>query len=270
MPKIDLLPEYQDVVVEALKPFYKVDGVRYQRVTTALGIINKPALIPWAKRIALDKVREVLLDPNVRGELVNKSYEVVADEEYDGWVDRLITAASLKPDEVRDASAALGTEAHEIVRDISMVESPEDRVSLIEMVPDNQRPAVEGAVAFLHDYDITVAETEFTVWDNDLKVAGTIDGIGYRDGQMVIWDWKRSAGLYWETALQLAAYTQLLTNITGEHVYDAYAVRLLRTAPQPDEALYEVQRLGDWPAAWDAYQHAVHLQRASKAKFWEE
>ena len=43
---------------------YKVEGQEepFPSVTTVLGVISKPALIPWAKNISLEKVRASLLD----------------------------------------------------------------------------------------------------------------------------------------------------------------------------------------------------------------
>ena len=122
------LPEYQNVAVvlpgertgKGGNPHhYMIGGMRYARVTTALNVINKPALIGWAKRISLDKVRQTLTDLDVELELCRMVHEseegMPTTVEYQGWVDRLIQAASDRPDEVRDATAALGTSTDKCV-----------------------------------------------------------------------------------------------------------------------------------------------------------
>ncbi len=44
---------------------YQVEGFSepFPSVTTVLGIINKPALIPWARNMALESVKETLYSP---------------------------------------------------------------------------------------------------------------------------------------------------------------------------------------------------------------
>lgn len=225
---------------------YLINEKKYSRVTTGLNIINKPALIPWAKRVALGKVRAVLEEPIVQKELMEMMDERAWTDsmslDYNGWVDRLIQTASDAPDEQRDASAALGQEAHALVQ--QMTTQDKAHVDLIKSVPENQLAAVYGAIGFIEDYKFEVLATELTVWSDDLGIAGTIDGVGRTPtGQLIIWDWKRSAGIYWETALQLAAYSNILEPLVGESISASYAVRLLREPPEEDEPLYEARCL---------------------------
>lgn len=63
------LPQYRDVVIEPCSQDYLVDGKSYRRVSSVLGIINKPAMVPWAKRTTLERVGEILRNPEVEGGL---------------------------------------------------------------------------------------------------------------------------------------------------------------------------------------------------------
>ena len=267
------LPQYRDVTVVQRTRDYLVDGERYQRVTAALGIINKPALVPWARRVTLEKVQAVLSDPSVVGELARFSYQfeegaTTPDKgEYMGWVDRLIAAADAYPDQVRGEKAALGTEIHQMLRDATQL-SPADQSAYLEVVPNDQRPAFTGALAFLRDHSIKVVATEQPVWSDKHKIAGTVDGVGWVGSALVIWDWKRSAGVYWETALQLGAYAEYLGRLMGVPVEKAWAVRLLREPPAPDAPLYEVHQVRNKAAAYAAYLDACGLYEASKNKEW--
>ena len=263
---LPVLPEYAGVVVEPRARDYLVDGVRYARVTTALGIINKPALVPWAAKMALVKVREVLVNPDVCRELALALEET--PESYDEFVDLLIERAAKAPNEARDERGAGGTETHRIIQEIIALSAP-DQVEYLKSVDEAYRPAVWEALNFLTDYDIEVIDTERVVWLPELKVAGTIDGIGMRNGKVVIWDWKTSASVYWETALQLGAYSHLLTKLTGEVVYEAFAVRLPRAG---DMGGAEVKRLSTAGVhlAWDAYLSSLYLKQASGETWWED
>ena len=261
-----VLPEYANVVVKPRARDYLVDGVSHARVTTALGIINKPALVPWAAKMALAKVREVLVNPDVCRELALALEET--PESYDEFVDLLIDRAAKAPNEARDERGAAGTETHALIHE-ALVLGGADQHNFLMTLDSSQRLAVYEACNFLTDYDIKVIDTERVVWLPDLKVAGTIDGIGMRNGKVVIWDWKTSAGLYWETALQLGAYAHLLSKLTDAFVYEAFAVRLPRVG---DTGGYEAKTLS-WEtlrSAWGAYLSAFDLKHASNKAWWED
>jgi len=257
---LKLLPYCRDVTVEkpgsrkGLAHWYAINGVKYDRVTSALGIINKPALIPWAKKLALGKVREVLLDPVVADELAMISAYVGEGQnpEYAAWVDRLIDTASKRPDEVKEEAADRGTGLHQEIE---------------RYLTSEDRPAAEGvtaqAVRFLSDWDITIAQSEMTVWSDDLQVAGTCDGVGWnKDGELIIWDWKTGSGPWWEMALQLGAYSEMLRLLTGYRPVSAYVVKLTAEA-------YAVHRVTNLKNAWREYERAVRLNNASKLDWWE-
>ena len=251
---LSVLPEFSWVVVKPRARDYLVDGVRYQRVTTALGIINKPALIPWAKRTTLAKVGETLLDPVVRGELLVALEE--SPGEYEGFVERLLTRAGKATDEVRDESAGRGTAIHALVQEALF--SPESA---------EEEPAIHSARAFITEYGITVCDLERVVWDDFHAIAGTIDGVGWRGDKLVIWDWKTGSHLYWEAALQLAAYAFCLERLTGVEVHEAFGVRLPQEGGAP-----EVKRGGrvELLAAMLPYFAALSLYRAGSDKLWSE
>ena len=95
--------------------FYRVDGREelYPSVTTVLGVISKPALIPWAKNISLEKVKVSLLDRN-GGEIT------IAES----WVSEIIADAKKRPDQVRDEAADFGTQAHIIIEALIKGQEP--------------------------------------------------------------------------------------------------------------------------------------------------
>ena len=259
---LEFLPQYQDASIEPHAHYYRINGVRHQRVTTALNIINKPALPAWAARVALGRVREILEAPDTVSELSRLPLDehTFDPAEYQGFIDRLMTAVAKRPNEIRDESSALGTEVHALLRALAQG----DNVS----IPVEHQPAITGALAFLADYEITVCDTERVVWDDVQRIAGTVDGIGWRNGQLVIWDWKRSAHIYWETALQLAAYAKLLSGLTDMDVAEAFAVRLPRTAGET----YEAKRISgeNLVTAYGCYYSATDLYSAGKFAWWEE
>ena len=120
----NVLRQAQDERIESilstLQSSYLVNGERYQRVTTGLGITNKPLLTPWAKRMTLERVQETLLDPKVLEGLrvvVNNEPDGLAEDSlYRGWVDRLVADARKASDEYRDEAANRGASIHEEIQ----------------------------------------------------------------------------------------------------------------------------------------------------------
>lgn len=261
---LPVLPEYANVVVKPRAKDYLVNGKRYQRVTTALGIINKPFFLGWGSRIVLERVAGVLLDPKVKAELVNAISETPSD--YAAFVARVVKQAKKAPNEARNASGNFGTEVHRLVQEFISL-PPDKTEQFLLSAPKEKRPAVSAAANFLADFGITVCDTERVVWSPGFGVAGTIDGVGFIGNDLVIWDWKTGSHIYWETALQLAAYADLLNQVTGVEVTKAYAVRLPRAGDAPE---YEVETLGETELyqAWCAYVNALSLYRTSKLDLW--
>lgn len=296
---LELLPQFRKVAVKQRARDYLVDGARYQRVTTALGIINKPALIGWAKGVTLNAVEAILRNPETVSNLELVTSEG-SKEEYSSWVERLIRAARDDSNKKRNEAADLGTQAHGWIE--SHLKHPDDEVR--KQVPDELLPAFDGALRFLADYQIELIATEQVVWDSDLQIAGTFDGAGYRTTKcigclgsgvvecqcvfdstphdvdkcpdcqgtgearkLVIFDWKRSKGIYWEYALQLGAYAHCLTNVSGLVPAEAFAVRLPRIG---DDFEYEVKQVANIAAATTAYLDTLALHRASKIDWWED
>ena len=46
--------------------YYELDGKRLYGVTTVLGVIAKPALIPWAVKMAIDYIKDNCKGPDAR------------------------------------------------------------------------------------------------------------------------------------------------------------------------------------------------------------
>lgn len=108
--------------------------------------------------------------------------------------------------------------------------------------------------------DLVPYRTEWEVWSEEHKLAGSIDMIYYRksDGKYVIYDWKRSKDIktenqfetgyapvdhlpntnYWHYTLQLNVYKWFLETFYGLEIADLYLVIL-----HPDNGNYKRLRL---------------------------
>ena len=108
--------------------------------------------------------------------------------------------------------------------------------------------------------DLVPYRTEWEVWSEEHKLAGSIDMVYYRksDGKYVVYDWKRSKDIkttndfetgyapvdhlpntnYWHYTLQLNVYKWILETYYGLEIADLYLVIL-----HPDQPSYRRMRL---------------------------
>ena len=248
------LPQYATVKTKQQPRIYKVGGESYQRVSTALGVINKPAIGPWMVKMATNTMHDVLMQEDVQAEIALAAEN---PKNYEAFVERLFQRVKDAPNEERDARADRGTGIHEEVA--TWLGRDPDEIDY-----DDLTGPASHAIQFIKDWDITVLGREVVVWDDELKVAGTLDGVGtLPDGSVILWDWKTGSGPYWEMALQLGAYWSMYGNLTGTVVDRLGIVKLT----EDDYFFHEVV---DPASAWEAYKDAVSLHRAGKVDRFKE
>ena len=223
---------------------YHVEGFAepFPSVTTVLGIISKPALIPWARNVAFDAVR---------ASLANKGGMAWVTPD---WINDVVAEGRRLHDEAKDAAADFGTEAHALIEAV---------ISGIEpAVPQEMRQVIAGFEAWREGTGLDIQFTETPVYSTKHRYAGTMDAVAYRGRTQICLDWKTSNGLYPEYALQLAAYAKALEEMTGRPVDEAWVIRFGKV-----EAEFEAKRVIDLDAAFAAFRSALDLWRAMQDRF---
>jgi genome maintenance exonuclease 1 len=176
---------------------YDIEGKLYPSVTTILSVVGKPALVQWAKRVAIESVRAAL--DGVR--------ELTRDQ-----LDEVLDQALEEPERQRDAAATRGSSLHEeILRQVKETGYDEFGVLL--------RLGVSPLAA------------EYVLYSDRHCYAGTTDLVATTDGNgLVVIDWK-SGGVWPEHALQIGAYRLALEEMTGRPVVAGYVVGLREGVP---------------------------------------
>ena len=222
--------------------YYQVEGQSdlYPSVTSILGVISKPKLIPWARNVATDKFRDTLLDHlQVEGPLW-----AVNEETIDEWAQE----ARRRPDAVRDEAADYGTRAHILIDQILRGEGP--------TIPPEMEQVVNAFLDWEQQSGLTIQLSEQMVYSTTLKYAGTMDALAYNtDGEFVALDWKTGKALYIEAALQVAAYAFALQDMTGQEVKEAWVVRFGKGTPE-----FEVRKVEHLSLAFNIFLDAKHLK----------
>lgn len=162
---------------------YQLDGQKITGVTTAIDVLDKPALRNWyAEQAAKRAVDEWdrLADMSVSDRL-----------EFIKWGPRdKVTAAALR-----------GTEIHDLGEKVAHGQEVD--------VPAEHRGPVEAYARFLDKWDVTMTATETPLCHTEHGYGGTADGwatIGALGDMPVLLDVKTGRGIYDEVGLQLAAY----------------------------------------------------------------
>ena len=240
-----LLPEYQNVSVKPRARDYLIDGERYQRVSTIVNIVAKPALVPWAVKETVNTLQETLLSGETKEIL--QSLLTPEEEGYENWVRQLADIAKAASDKKRDEAAARGTRIHaEIQQALQAGTTP--RATWLS-------PEASRALTWFYAQGYRIVTTEMALWDPVRKIGGTPDVVCEgRTDRLTILDWKSGSGIYGENALQIAAYGGMFKLLTGREVAHGCVGHVTEDGCKP-------YRIKDLPKATAAYQNALELLR---------
>lgn len=124
----------------------------------------------------------------------------------------------------------------------------------------------------IDEYNIHAEALEQKLWNDDLKVAGTTDFIGFADlkklgkNAHVIFDWKTSAAIYPDFFIQLAAYVFTFEMMTGVKLDGAVVLQIRDGKMRIEEKSYE-----ELKSFYYAFKFALGIFRYQKGipNFWE-
>lgn len=233
---------------------YLIDGKPATGVTTIIGILDKPALVPWAARMVVEKLQEqpIFEELSVGGKSVLNARLITPE-----MLEEARTAHTKK----KEAAGAHGTDAHALV---------EEYINTC-LLPENEgkpytHPGLVGIEKFV-EWSVENVDhflfAERKMYNKRLFIAGTADFayIG-KDGKRYMADFKTSSGIfgigYW---LQVAGY-RMLAEEEGDAPYDgATIVRMGKKGPDD----FDVQQLYEYETYKEAFLCCLTLYRANAA-----
>lgn len=180
---------------------------------TTQNIIEKPHLVPWAAGLAVKYFIE-------RMDLYDRSQSIESESNA-----QLIKDCKLAFRAVRDAAGDIGTMAHDVVENylkewIATGVRPSDiRNFLNDDIDPRVWAAARGVEELLKDPNIQPIATELLVGSDKVDGAGTLDFLLLINGKLWIWDWKTSNQVSDHYAIQVAAYKDMLEEMTGLKVF---------------------------------------------------
>lgn len=180
---------------------YRLNGKRMTGVTTVLGVINKPALVPWAAKQAANYFNEnhdpkTCSDPRVFQTLCNEANNAHRRK--------------------RDDAAQKGTDVHAEIETL-INNAIEHNDGYISKDISHENKQVNHWIKWSVKNNVKYVGAEQRVYSKKLFVAGTYDFKCEIDGKLYIGDIKTTSGIYDRTPFaQCAAYQRFEEEMTGK------------------------------------------------------
>lgn len=162
--------------------FYWKGNVPYVSVTNVLKILDKPALRYWFGR---EVYRAMIVDPTLNEQ-----------------------EALSAPYKTTESAISRGTTVHSIVEAY--------KASGAQITPPKEFEGYASAFyKWINDYKMTITEHEKTLYDEENKLAGTMDIQAKNNGDTWVIDVKTGKDIYDEAFLQVSAYMKMSSSNRG-------------------------------------------------------
>lgn len=248
-------------------------------VTTPLNVLDKPALIPWAARLAGKAIGDAILDAIGRW-AVDDSVALCDELRKLAAVDGYSFSQQKK-----EKAGERGTDGHALCEEIGKRYQAGELINdaaIIALLSEAKRLASEDcyliALAFrewLLRVQPTIKSTERMVACIHCQYAATMDLEVEMDGELWVADIKTSAGLYDQYALQVAAQDHARLNTEeydpAEHIEYRFPLNartgLLWINANADQGC-ELVETSNSPATLEAFWNVLKAWRWRQSRSW--
>jgi hypothetical protein len=202
---------------------YTVGEQQFPRVTRILGVLDKPFLGPWQRKMVAESVYTQFHNESDNG-------TVLTDMK---GVRHICNQAKQAADLYRDEAADRGKRIHDFLE--AIFDAKEHLAKHIMETDDEgvlMSKIQENAAKWVMDEDVKAVEVEKMVVSKKHGYAGTCDLIvtmkNHKGGPPVlaVVDWKTGGGVYDTHKLQMAAYAKAYEEMTGSAVDIAFVMHI--------------------------------------------
>ena len=247
--------EVVDLLFDKTLHAYRVQGKPVPSATKVLGIINKPALIPWALKMGAG-----WLEKNVFMDEEESSSGLFTYTSRMG-LEQMVKGIKSAYRGTSGNALEIGNDTHQWIEKALIQFMAEDGKFGDENLPEkpegfetnNSISAFENWVA---DNEVHFLQSEEKVYSRTDHYAGTLDCAAMVNGSMCIIDWKTSKGIYPEYHLQNAAYAKAWEDIHGTSVEQTLVLRLDKLTGRYQEGY---QSTVEWNRNYETFTNALAL-----------
>lgn len=218
---------------------YEIDGKQYWSVTTILGILEKPALVPWAAKMTAEAYSAELLRI-FQASTANTFADIIQH------LPQLEDAAKKNYRKQSETAMSYGTTVHELIEEYCKTGvEPELSDHPIEV-----QTAWASWKTWLVAFDYEPLAQEIQVCNTEVGYAGRFDAIAMVNGICTLVDFKTSSGFYGDEYLyQLAAYWMAAPD--EYDIKQGGILRLDKTTGMPEWKVYD---LDDLTRGWEIFR----------------
>jgi hypothetical protein len=204
---------------KAHTPYKLKDGTRVPGVTTVVGVLNKPALVPWANKLGLQGID-------------TRTYV--------------------------DALAAVGTAAHAtILADLSGKGAESALVDLDRITRDLAENCYLSFCAWRNQHELKPIALEVQMVSETWRYGGTADFVGYVDGVLELVDFKTGKGIYPEHFIQLAGYSAPL--VENKIINKLPLQYRILNIPRAETEAFDERVKTDLGVEWEIFSHCLAI-----------
>jgi hypothetical protein len=218
------------------------EGQRYPSVTTILGVLGKPALVPWAAKVEREAVVEAAANL-----YVDAPPEKMSRPSYIATL--LDRVGKLKAYQKQSAKALeIGSQAHKLVewnirKELGQAPGPEPEIGPDALV------AFAAYEEWRKSVNLVPIWSEQVVYHPIERYAGTMDLFAMANlrgkAERGIVDFKTSKAIYPEALIQVAAYAKAVEAMGHGAVDVAWIVRLPKAQNDPGFEVVTIEGLED-------------------------
>ena len=198
---------------------YKVGDNAVPSATKVLGVISKPALIPWALKSGATWLEN------------NLFYDDTSSSKGQGifhtkglGLDALIKGMKSAYRTKSGDAINIGTITHDWLEAAIKWKLGEGEPPTMPRNEGAQK-SIEAFRSWLEDNEVEWHSAEEKVYHRKYRYAGTVDAVATVNGEFCVVDWKTSKAIYPEYHLQVAAYAKAIETMYGKSVDATYILR---------------------------------------------
>lgn len=176
--------------------------------TTILGILAKPALIPWASKMCAESIDQKVKGIMIEDEKITpaKAWKKL-EENWEAWIEEARKAHAQRKKDAGD----YGTKTHDTISVMIKEAIEKNDGYLADINQVNDEVSIKNFIEWAVKNKVKFLETEKNIYSEFLFIGGIVDFVCEIDGQIWIGDVKTAkSGIYAENFWQIAGYHLML------------------------------------------------------------
>lgn len=242
-----------------------INGREVTGTTTIVGIIDKPALIPWALKISMERLKKTLRDKELQ----------------DDNLDEAIDDAKQEPNRKKHEAGRFGTVVHALCEHYNKtgillpVDSEELPKSVLECAQTFTEKELKKAtklltqyIAWLEKNNAKILYVEQNVFSETYFLGGIFDMIIEVDGKTYIADFKTSSGVYPSHFIQMGGYELQLEEMAERGYIPELDIDGYIVLHVPRKGSLKEHRIADTSIYKRAFRACIYIYRLVNDQKW--